>query len=34
MYGIMEDDSGRDIDLWAEEESSENEGEEGGPGLP
>ena len=34
MYGVMEEDSGGEIELWAEEESSENEGEEGGSAPP
>ena len=34
MFDIMEDESGRDLELWAEEESPESEGDEGGPGPP
>ena len=34
MFGIMEDESGRDLELWAEDESPEDEGDEGGPGPP
>jgi len=34
MYGIMEEDPGREIELWTEEEGSEDEGEEGGPAPP
>ena len=33
-FGIMDDGTGRDLELWAEDESSGNEGEEGGPGPP
>ena len=33
-FGVMEDETGRDLELWAEDESSGNEGEEGGPGPP
>ena len=29
-FGIMGDGTGRDLELWAEDESSGNEGEEGG----
>ena len=34
FFGVMEDETGRDLELWAEDEGSENEGEEGGPGPP
>ena len=34
QFGIMEHGSGEDLELWAEDESSEDEGEEGGPGPP
>ena len=34
QFGIMEHGSGEDLELWAEGESSEDEGEEGGPGPP
>ena len=32
LYGVMEEDLGREVELWAEEESAGSEGEEGGPG--
>ena len=34
MYGVREEDLGREVELWAEEESLESEGEEGVPGPP
>ena len=36
LHGVREDELGRDIELWAEEESSAEEEyeEEGGPGPP
>ena len=34
QFGVMEHGSGGDLELWAEGESSEGEGEEGGPGPP
>ena len=34
MFGIMEDASGRDLEMWAENESSEDDGDEGGAGPP
>ena len=34
MFGIMEDESGRNLELWAEDESPDEEGNEGGPGPP
>ena len=33
-FGVMEDETGRELELWAEDEGSESEGEEGGPGPP
>ena len=33
-FGIMEDETGGEVELWAESEGSDNEGEEGGPGPP
>ena len=33
-FGVMEDETGGDLELWAESEGSDNEGEEGGPGPP
>ena len=32
LYGVMKEDLGREVELWAEEESAGSEGEEGGPG--
>ena len=32
--GVMEDGAGEDLELWAESEGSDSEGEEGGPGPP
>ena len=35
MFGIMKDESGKDLELWAEDESPEDESDdEGGPGPP
>ena len=34
LYGVMKEDLGREVELWAEEESLESEGEEGVPGPP
>ena len=34
LFGIMEDETGRDLELWAESEGSGSEGEEGGPDPP
>ena len=34
MFGIMEDEPGRELELWAEDESPDDEGDEGGPGPP
>ena len=33
-FGVMEDETGGDLELWAENEGSDNEGEEGRPGPP
>ena len=33
-FGIMEQGASGDLELWAESEDSESEGEEGGPGPP
>ena len=33
-FGVMEDESGVGLELWAEDESPEEEGSEGGPGPP
>ena len=34
LYGVREDELGKDVELWADEESSAEEEEEGGPGPP
>ena len=34
LYGVREEELGRAVELWAEDESSGSEGEEGGPGPP
>ena len=34
LHGVREDELGRDMELWADEESSAEEEEEGGPGPP
>ena len=34
QFGIMEQGSSGDLELWAESEGEESEGEEGGPGPP
>ena len=34
LYGVREDELGREMELWADEESSAEEEDEGGPGLP
>ena len=33
-FGVMEDEAGADLELWAGNESAEEEGSEGGPGPP
>ena len=34
MFGIMEEESGTGLELWADSENPEEEGNEGGPGPP
>ena len=34
LYGVREDELGSAVELWAEDESSAEEGEEGRPGSP
>lgn len=34
LYGVRESELGKEMELWADEESSAEEGEEGGPGPP
>ena len=34
LYGVRESELGRDLELWADDESLDDEEDEGGPGLP
>ena len=34
MFGVMEEESGTELELWAEDEGPVEEGDEGGPGPP